>query len=311
MMENEGICLADRNTCQETGVGIYGEEIHTCQDSRSGTSGSICRIMTKATHQVDYPLDKVNSIVWGRIADFGEGGQLIFGMEKRGSKQEANVALKIAPSDLALSAYDKRVYIAVSALFNSGNQIITASQIYAKMGSSGRPNQSIIKKINRSLAKMRQSDLSLNNEDEIEINKRYRLFDYNGSLLPFTYVPAYINNTYCDSVLYLAREPPLISFARERKQITTIPLVVLESNIPKTEQNLRIEDYLIARIAHMRNPKNTRKILLETVFQKCGLSEKKQRQRAIAKIEMYLNHYQSTGLIRNYTFGSNCILIHL
>lgn len=200
----------------------------------------IPRIMTKPTDKLYYPLDKVNANIWRRFGNWGETGQLMIGMEKRGSKREANVVFEITPSDLVLSAYDKRLYIAVSALFNSGNKMISPSQIYAKMGNAGRPSQKIIEKINASIFKMRQLNLVLNNENELQVNTGYSHFDYCGPLLPFESGNAYINNVYCTSAIYLDREPPLISFARERRQITTLPLELFRSPISKTNQNLYI-----------------------------------------------------------------------
>lgn len=278
-------------------------------NSTQDMSTAIYRTAAKPVLTLDYPLDKINSNIWGGIENLIEHEQLVFGMEKRGFKQEANVVCRFVADKLSLSAYDKRIYIAVSSIFNSGNKIISPAQIYAKMGSKGRPNQNAIAKINESLTMMRSANLYLNNEDEIKVNTRYRHFYYDGALLPFERVNAYINNMHCASAIHIREEPPLVSFARERGQITTVPLKLLNSPVSKTVQNLCIEDYLIERIAHMRKGKIKCKLTFSTICQRCRLTEKKQKQRLPDKLKIFLTHYQNCGYIKGFDISDDIVYI--
>ena len=48
------------------------------------------------------------------------------------------------------------------------------------------------------------------------------------------------------------------------------------------------------RISHMKNnPKLSRKIKYTTVYDACGIKDKKQRERTPEKITRYLQHYKS------------------
>ena len=270
-------------------------------------------IIAKPVKETDYPLDKPNSVIWQLLADpkTTTDGQLRLTIDtsKRGSKQQALVLYGIdfeALQDISISKqltqFDKRVYIAAGALHKAGNEIFTETQIYSAMGNSGMPGKGDLKKIDDSLTKMLKAVILVDNAHEVANTKGkgYTGFRYDGVLLPFERVRAIVNGKVTDGAIRLFREPPLISFARERKQITTIPRMLLQSPVSKTDANLRIEDYLIERIGHMKNGYAHHKMRYETIFEKCGITTAKQKQRAPGKIKRYLEHYKMCGWIKDY-----------
>lgn len=274
------------------------------------------RIISKLPQNIEYPLDKINSNVWNML-ETTPNGQIGFATEKSGSKKEATVLYSINFDELEselsitkrLTPFDKRCYIAVSALYNCGNGVITAAQIYSAMGNTGRPNAKDLEKINASLTKMGAARVYLDNTQEVSINKSYARFKYDAALLPFERCSAYINNQLCETAVRLFREPPLTTFAKGRAQITTISKQLLNSPISKTDANLRIDDYLIERIAHIKRGKVSNKMLYTTIFDRCGITEKKQKQRAPEKIKRYLDHYKKCGFIKDYTESADGITI--
>ena len=137
--------------------------------------------------------------------------------------------------------------------------------------------------------------------------------NYDASLLPFERISAYINGQLTESAIHLFREPPLVSFARERNQITTISRQLLESPINKTDANLLLEDYLIERIGRMKNTKSNAplKMLFKTIYEKCAITTAKQKQRAPEKIRRYLDHYKKCGWIKGYKEDTDGIKILL
>lgn len=283
------------------------------------------RIIGAAPESLDYPIDKINSNVWDLLDDAAKGanGQIAFATEKRGSKKEATIFYSIDFDALErldnvkiskqLTPFDKRVYICVYALYIANGSYMSAGQIYRMMGYPGKPNADIIKKIDDSLTKMGAARVYLDNTAEIQTNKGYTKFKYDAALLPFERVSAYINNGLCESAIHIFREPPLMTFARERKQITTISRKLLESPVNKTEANLRIDDYLIERIARMKSGKgkSARKILYSTLYDKCNITTRKQRQRAPEKIRKFLDHYQKCEWIRAYKEDETGVTIEL
>ena len=292
------------------------EEIETAKEQ-------LPQIIGKPAEIINYPLDKPNSIIWNLISSADPNGQLKLQIDtsRRGRNQDSVIlfsllfeepqnGLKITKN---LTQFDKRVYIACGSLFNGGNNIVSASQIYRAMGNSKRPSPDDIKKINDSLTKMGAARVYIDNTQEAK-NTKYPHFKYDAPLLPFERITAYINNNLVkDSAIHFYREPPLITFAKQRNQITTVSRQLLESPISKTESNLRIEDYLIERIGRMRSGKGTtsRKILYSTLFEKCEITTAKQKQRTPEKIRRYLTHYKKTGWIIDFKEESDGISIIL
>ena len=282
------------------------------------------KVTAKPTDKISYPIDKVNSNIWNLLATaITDAGQLRIDIDtrKKGSKKDAIIMYGIDFANLdpnvkitaKLTAFDKRVYIAAASLFNGENEIMTATQIYRQMGNTGRPRISDVKKINDSLTKMGAARVYLNNEQETAVNKKYPRFKYDAPLLPFERMTAIINGKETDSAIHLLREPPLITFARQREQITTIKRELLESPINKTDANLLLDDYLIERISRMKNGKgkSANKMLYSTIYKQCNITTKNQRTRAPEKIKRYLEHYKSCNFIKGYTEDKDGITITL
>lgn len=277
------------------------------------------RVIAKEVLGVEYPIDKVNGNIWNLLAGAEKNGQLSirFNMAKHNSGKAANVLYSIDFNDLGpevritkqLTPFDKRVMISAAALFNAGNALISTSQIYEKMGNTGRPSAKQIEKIDESLTKLRAAHIFITNDmgDNAETStyKKSIVFKYDGSLLPMERVSAYINGQLVKSAVKLFREPPLVSFARSRKQITRVDVKLLQSPINKTDQNLMIDDYLIDRIAKMKNAAKNKKtpitkILFSSLFENCNIKTKMQKSRAPETMKRYLNYYKECGFISGY-----------
>lgn len=284
------------------------------------------RIVANPTDSLNLPVDKPNSLIWNLITDSAKDnpdGQIKLAIDtsKTGSKQDAvilyNLSFDELPTDVKitkrLTLFDKRAYMAAAALYDAGNEIITATQVYKLMGNTTPPNTTDLQKVNDSLTKMGAARLYIDNQKEVQIHKRYMHFKYDAPLLPFERISAYINGQLTESAIRLFREPPLISFAKQRDQITPISRELLESPINKTDANMQIDDYLLVRIGHMKSGKGKapRKMLFSTIYDRCNIKTKKQKQRAPQKIRVYLDHYKKCGWIKGYTEGKDGITIQL
>lgn len=266
---------------------------------------------------LDYPLDKVNRTVWG-LLETDTRGQIGIGTEAIGSSKQITILYSINFEDLPpgvsitrkLEAYDKRVYIAAAALFNAGKEIVTYTEIYNAMGYTGRPGAADLEKMDKAISKMGAARIFLDNAQEIAAKYKYDKVKYDGPLLPFERVRAIANGTITESAVRLFREPPLVTFARNRKQITTIPRKLLQSPLNKTDQNMRLEDYLIEEITGVRGKRRNNKFLFETVYAATGINTKKQKQRAPEKIQKLLTHYQSCGFIERFTMAGDGFTVY-
>ena len=137
----------------------------------------------------------------------------------------------------------------------------------------------------------------------------YTRYRYNGSLLPLEQAEAIVNGKLADAAIHIFREPPIMTFAKQRKQVTTITVKVLQSPISKTDANLMIDDYLIERISQARTGRQPKKIKYDTLYEHAQITTPKQRQRAPEKIKKYLDHYKACGLISAYKMKEDGITV--
>lgn len=282
--------------------------------------GDAAHIDVTRAEIVEYPLDKPNSYIWN-LLEKDTGGQiaLTFNMLPKRPALQATAIYSINFDDLGddlkitkrLTPFDKRVYIAASALFNAGNDVITLSQIYYAMGYTGKPSAYNLKKINDACSKMTGAKILFDNKPEAEALDGYPHFKYDGPLLPFERITAIANGQITEGAIKLFREPPLMSFAKQRQQVTTIDVKLLQSPVDKTDANLSIDDYLIERISKAKKSKgDSEKILYKTLYERANITTKKQKQRAPKKIEKYLEYYQQQKFIKKYTVKNDGIIVY-
>lgn len=255
---------------------------------------------------LDFPLDKVNNRVW-QLLEEADGQTWNIDVAKTGSKKTIDILYCLDIEDMddvsitrKLEPYDKRLYIAVDAICHIGYFNMSYQQLYNAMGYEGRAGKADIEKMDASLTKMSSARLYIDNTQEAKAYK-YDKFIYDGALLPMERIKGVINGQVADAAIHVFRVPPLMAFARERKQITTINRRLLGSPLNKTSQNLCIEDYLIYRIARIKNGTSKNKILLSTIYENAGITTIKQKQRAPAKIKQLLDHYVKCGFIKGYS----------
>lgn len=275
----------------------------------------IPRIGGRKIKALDLPLDKPNSRIWNMLTET-TGGQLklAFATEKAGSKKEVSILYSIDFDELkdaritkALEPFDKRVYIAVAALFNAGNTLITIPQIYNAMGYNGTPGKFDREKINTSITKMAAAKIFVDNAEEVNAGYKYPLYQYEGYLLPLERVNAIVNGDLVESVIRPFREPPMITLARGRKQITTIDRKLLTTPVNKNNTNIAFEDCIMARIIKARSGKGTKRILYNTLYKEAHLTTSKQQTRAKAPLKKILDYYVECAFISSYTMDGEGI----
>ncbi len=261
---------------------------------------------------VEYPVDKLDHEMWKQLREpTGNQTKLFLPLkaEKDGSDKELTIQYSIdfAALDTAgikitkrLMPFDKLVYIAIAALYNAGNKVISLTQVYYAMGNTGKPATYQIQKIQDRITKMTGARVYIDNLDETT-TYNYPRFKYDGPLLPVERATAIVNGKIADAALHLFREPPVMTFAKQRKQITTITVKMLQSPISKTDANLLIDDYLIERIAKAKRNSKKVKILYSTLYEAAQITTKNKRSRAPEKIKTYLDHYKESGFISEYT----------
>lgn len=294
--------------------------LYYIQNPREEEAG-IDSVIIKRANKIELPIDKPNHFIWGSLEtntdgqltinfntlpDTPEKDALIFySIDFNSLGDKVNITKKLTP-------FDKRVYISTAALFNAGNNIVTLSQIYYAMGYVGRPGKPDLEKLSKSITKMNSADIILDTSKEAKAIDGYREYFYKGKLLPMEEIIAVVNGKITESAIHLFREPPLMTFAKERKQITTVNLKILQSPISKTDANILIDDYLIERIQRGKRAKHSQlTILLDTLYENTNITTYKQRERAPGKIKKYLKHYKDVEAIKGYKITDKKIVIEL
>lgn len=286
------------------------------QDTIATAQGTSSYVTAAKIKSVDYPLDKLNKVVWGCIDNSGLEIDTADEADRRAGK-EAFILYEIDLDELddvdithKLTPYDKRVYIAVASIYNAGHDTMSVTMIHKAMGNTGQPDVRQVTNIHKSLSKMNAAHIYVNNESEAKTYRGYKHFVYDASLLPFDRLSQKINGKLTDAAIHLFREPPLMTFARERKQITTLPIALLKSPLSKTDANLTLEDYFLAEISHMKNRSAfPRKMLFTTIFDRCGIKTPMQRSRVYQKIRNLLDYYKQQDFILGYEEKKDGIIL--
>lgn len=265
-------------------------------------------INTQKLSSVNFPLDKVNSTLWYGFP-VGEVKDLKAESDKDSRKgNQANIILLLDFEALngvnisrELTVYDKWVWNACANLKDQGHDVLTAEQIYKAMGNTGRPNAKTKEKIMESVETISRARVTINTTEEHELYPKYERVKATFPLLATETCTAYARGQVVEGAIRIIEAPKLFAFAENRQQVTRLPLNVLDSPISKTDDNLLLSDYLLMRISKMRNSKYiTRTILLDTIYQKCGIDSKMKRSRLPEKITTILDHYKSIGWIKDY-----------
>ena len=254
-----------------------------------------------------YPLDKLNYKLWQGL----KGGKWLVKVEKYNSPEEIlvdlNLDLKNYPS---LNFYDKRVYLAICALYDAGNEYMSAGMIYRAMGGKGYPNQKKFESIKQSIIKMATIFISIDNTKEADKYKYPHFREIGANMLACEYTQdTEVNSGKTDYCLHLLSKPVLMRYAEEHKQITTYTLEQFQLPLSMTEINCALDDYFRTRIA--RASGKTLKILHTSLYEYCHLDTKSKKQDARAKFPAFLDFYIKTGLTKNYSLEDDALIIYL
>lgn len=261
------------------------------------------------TDIVEYPLDKLDANIWDMLKEpTGRQLKMFINTAKAGSEDKIGIFYSIDFSELEnsgikvtkqLTTFDKFVYMAISALYNAGNRVISSRQIYFAMGGTKEPSKKQTDRIRDSVFKMRKADIQIDTIKEAEIYN-YDRFQHRGYLLPAEITTAEINGQIVKDAIKPLMEPPIMTFAKKRKQITTLSVKMLQAPVNMTDANLLIADYLLERIGRAKRSGQSCKILYDTLYEKAQIKTRSQKTRAPEKIKTYLDHYKACGEIADY-----------
>lgn len=233
-------------------------------------------------------------------------------------KELSKNGVKIERED-RLTPFDKAVHNAVATLWVAGhqegknfNEYLTPRIIFQIL--SGNTNESreigpeIRKAILRSIDKMRNTEISIDNSEEAQ-KFGYEKFNYKSSLLPSERIEGVrINGNEVLDCIHILRKPPLFDYADIKNQVGSVDIKTLKVPIKNTCENIELKEYLLMRILSIKNSKSNLSptIRYSTVYEYLrihaatpkALTKKKEKVRK--NIITLLNAWISTGFITSY-----------
>ena len=255
------------------------------------------------------PTYKINDILFN--GNFPIGIEKKVGMTSEKDKRKGKLAytiLMLSFDELddgikisrELTVYDQQVWNACTNLMINNYKIITPAQIYRWMGYEKQMSQTDKDRIMESINTIIRARVYINNENERKLYPKYPEISLNSPLLAAKICTAKSGKNEVNAIEMLEISD-LFTVAEKRGQITTIPFELLEVPISKTDNNLQLLNYLIRRIIYMKHDNSTsRKILLNAIYTKCKIEEKKQKQRLPEKIKKILDYYKSIEWIKDH-----------
>lgn len=215
-------------------------------------------------------IDKISKVVFENKITAAEAyGQLTFADIGIATDPAAPLIFSIDFSEVAkdptvktaitrLTAYDLRIYNAVSTLYKAGITEFTATQLYhLATGKAGSPPTDTIKKISDALKRLRQIQITIDNtiphssKSQAEATAtKYPQIRYTGSLLP-TILIDYNDRNQRVTYIKTLTTPPLLLNAEGKKQLFAVPANYLNGS---TNNQITICDYILTEIYKKRKP---------------------------------------------------------
>lgn len=224
-----------------------------------------------------------------------------------------------ASDDIKLTAkpttFDKAVLDGINSIYDTGQIVFTAKQVANLVyhgnnlkGSGISPNQ--IGAVTKSINKLRNIEISIDWTEHARANGlpdgiRYTRRDH--------IIPASVDTlTRGKEVLewYTLRdEPPLFTYAKQVKQINSVPIGILDIPTKMDSEKVALRNYLIEQIGIMKNPNNknfSRNITINKLLAYAGINAdtitKQVRSKKIKTVETMLMQFRAENWIKGYEF---------
>ena len=213
-----------------------------------------------------------------------------------------------------LTPYDREIHNAVATLASAGNEYINPSMIFQLLsGNTGTTNdmspetrKSILRSIDIMMATLVTIDASAEISSKM-ITKTTGI--YKGALIPAERVEIMeLNGQKVTDCIHLLRTPPLYDYARDKNQIGTIDIKMLDTPLSNTKENIELKGYLLKRIASIKNAKSNMSdtIRYDTLYKYLQIKAPnknalyRQFQDVRNKVKKLLDFWIKMGLISSY-----------
>ena len=224
-----------------------------------------------------------------------------------------------------ITAYDRRVYNAVSTLFVNGRKTVSLTEIFSVMTGYTRKNpaKSQMEAIERSLEKLKSIKVYIDLTDEVKhkvIEDKQPLIDagilkdhsdkikkavIEDNMLHFRKGEIVSEKGKVFKSIQIVGEPTLLTYNRAKKTLLTIPMeyIGLEGQ-NATDKTIAFQDYLLMRIFGFKNKKmRENKVLYDTLYRDSG-QEKPEDSKGFIRdretVTKMMGEWKEKGLITGY-----------
>ncbi len=216
-----------------------------------------------------------------------------------------------------LTPYDREIHNAVATLASAGNEYINPSMIFQLLsGNTGSTNdmspetrKSILRSIDIMMATLVTIDASAEVSSHM-ITKTTGI--YKGALIPAERVEIMeLNGQKVTDCIHLLRTPPLYDYARDKNQIGSIDIKMLDTPLSNTKENIELKGYLLKRIASIKNTKShmSDTIRYDTIYEYLRIDTNTPDKDLLRhkymdirnKVKKLLDFWVKMGLITSYT----------
>lgn len=255
-------------------------------------------------------IDKVSGLAFdGEGTLYGEALRQV-SVGKKGGQMLTLISLANAELSEPLTAYERAVHDAVATLCMCGNEFITTRQIYFCMtGNKDKPAEKQRQQIVNAMWKMNKTDVRIfASQEEAALYGCDRL-EYDGAVLQFEVVTAEINGSVTEC-FHILREPVLCENARNKGQVTGMPMQFLNTPVKKNDENIVLQTYLQRRILVMKNASKGKKISkvirLEAVYREMNTDQldgeaRRQKEKRIRRfMRQILDAWKAEKFIKDY-----------
>ena len=224
-----------------------------------------------------------------------------------------------------ITAYDRRVYNAVSTLFINGRKTASLTEIYAVMTGYSRtnPTKNQIAAIEKSLEKLKSIKVYIDLTQEIThkvIEDKQPLIDagilkdhsdkikkavIEDNMLHFRKGEIVSEKGKVYKSIQIVGEPTLLTYNRAKKTLLTIPMEYIGlQGQNATDKTIAFQDYLLMRIFGFKNKKmRENKVLYDTLYRDSG-QEKPEDSKGFIRdretVAKMMEEWKEKGLITDF-----------
>lgn len=275
------------------------------------TTEALEKVISKKPDNLVMQIAKASRLLFDGNPEHDFTEERMIGIGKNGKKPYVTLQSYVAMSEHLLPAtltpYDGEVMNGICTLIENGQYCFTDSQVYEAFTGKSTKNKTSLEKVNKSIRKMRHTDIKLNwaahakqkgldlPEDFTCVVGRY--------LLPADYYEFSLNGQVVQGYK-LIQLPALYEYAKAVEQLQTInDRKLLDVGLSNTDDTVTLKNWFLRRIEGIKNPKSKMRnpILLDTVFEECNMQlDRTERSRKIKDIYTMLDAWTKQGYIKGY-----------